>query len=265
MNNTNSISKNYCIGGDRIGNPPDILSNIDRKVGDVSYHILNSYLAGMVFKAAGGLVFASVVVIAGLPLLLISIPAFCLTIEIVRLRKEILFEITLLYTIGTTPEWWSPITPHIVLSAIPLSNHLQTLKDEKINSVLTILEDFEVEEGLVTPISSRDWKESNIEHYHLCVQDFFGVPSNKIHEGVVWMHGQITQNKKVLVHCKAGRGRSATAVISYLLKYGHDNSKYNNFREAYDFVKALRPQININSGQQSTIEEYVLNYIMQKK
>ena len=48
-------------------------------------------------------------------------------------------------------------------------------------------------------------------------------------------------NKRVFVHCFMGSSRSATIVISYLMKY-----KNYSRRDALNFLKELRPVVNIN-------------------
>jgi len=57
----------------------------------------------------------------------------------------------------------------------------------------------------------------------------------------------IEQAKKkrqiVLVHCRAGKSRSVSIVIAYLITYQN-----MSFKEAYDHVKTCRPNIDINSG-----------------
>ncbi|RKO91466.1 protein-tyrosine phosphatase-like protein, partial [Blyttiomyces helicus] len=47
----------------------------------------------------------------------------------------------------------------------------------------------------------------------------------------------------VLVHCKAGRSRSATAVIAYLV--AHEKL---TLRAAYELVKRARPGVSPNIG-----------------
>jgi protein-tyrosine phosphatase len=53
----------------------------------------------------------------------------------------------------------------------------------------------------------------------------------------------IEKSEKVFVHCAQGKSRSATIVISYLIK-----KNKMDFQEAYDFVKSKRPCINPNNG-----------------
>lgn len=63
------------------------------------------------------------------------------------------------------------------------------------------------------------------------------------------------------VHCKAGRGRSATVVICYLIKYGTSlhqipANELNSVQAAIAYVKARRPDININPRQYQAIVQF---------
>ena len=55
----------------------------------------------------------------------------------------------------------------------------------------------------------------------------------------------------VLVHCLAGASRSATIVISYLMK-----KEKMRFEEAFQFVKCRRPETNPNPYFISQLKEY---------
>ena len=51
-----------------------------------------------------------------------------------------------------------------------------------------------------------------------------------------WIDYYLSQGTNVLVHCRAGKSRSATIIIAYLMK------KYNmTFEKAYNLVKSKRP------------------------
>lgn len=50
-------------------------------------------------------------------------------------------------------------------------------------------------------------------------------------------------DKNVLVHCAAGKSRSATVVINYIMQ-----SKNMNFIDSYEYVKSKKSDIELNRG-----------------
>lgn len=177
-----------------------------------------------------------------------------------NLKKELTYEISLIYTIQGSKAWWNTITPNIVLGALPLEHQKDKIKKLNITHVITTLEEFELRKGLVRPVSPQEWLNASITHKHIIAEDFVGMPANKIDEAVEYMRQEIQTNSgtKFYVHCKAGRGRSVTVVVAYLWKYGSQNFKTKE--EAYTFVKNLRPQVNLNQNQMAAIQAYIDKY-----
>lgn len=66
-----------------------------------------------------------------------------------------------------------------------------------------------------------------------------------------FIHEARTSGGKVFVHCAAGVSRSASMVISYLMKLNGWT-----FQEAFDFVKQIRNVICPNSGFRKQLLEY---------
>jgi len=66
-----------------------------------------------------------------------------------------------------------------------------------------------------------------------------------------FIHGAIEGGGRVLVHCAAGVSRSASVVISYLMKLKHIRAA-----EAIDMVKQVRPFINPNPGFLRQLKQY---------
>jgi protein-tyrosine phosphatase len=65
-----------------------------------------------------------------------------------------------------------------------------------------------------------------------------------------FIHTALSTGKHVLVHCFAGKSRSASVVIGYLIK--HCNMR---FEEAYTHVKHIRPSIDPNIGFYCQLQE----------
>jgi protein-tyrosine phosphatase len=161
---------------------------------------------------------SSIQVVIGAGLGAIGLAALGVTLYL--FRKKCLYEISLLYTMATQDEWWNEITPKIILGAVPLKNREH---DEKISAqaVLTLLEDFELKNGLLScPVLKEDWEKRNMEVLQIPAEDFNPLTSEQMDQAVAFINQQVEANRTVHIHCKAGRGRSAIAVIAYLLKYG---------------------------------------------
>lgn len=54
------------------------------------------------------------------------------------------------------------------------------------------------------------------------------------------------------VHCKAGRGRSTTLVICYLIRQMRMSPE-----DAYAFVRTKRPQVGLAEGQWAAVREVI--------
>jgi atypical dual specificity phosphatase len=136
----------------------------------------------------------------------------------------------------TRRPWQSPITDLISLSACPLLEQVEKLKAERYDAVLSLVEPFEVESHLFgIPAKPEDWRKAGIEFLNLPNPDMTPVRDEDVERGVEFLHRNISLGRRVLVHCQAGVGRSATIVICYLIKHGGMSP-----RHAAAFVQAKR-------------------------
>lgn len=248
------------------------IQEIDRKVGKIGYQIFKSHLAHLALKIVFLVGFSiltvnAAVITSAVPVVIpITISVFLTLLIIINTiynYKKLLFDISFIYTVKTGGhDWWTPISDQIILGAIPLESHSERLKKNKVTHILTLLEPFELATGLITPIHKKTLENSQIKNKIIPCQDFKGVSTERIHQAVDYMHEcMIQKNHRIYVHCKAGRGRSASVVVAYLLKHGSEGKKFKDFKEAYAFVKSKRPQVNLNPGQQKTIEDYYSTYL----
>ena len=152
--------------------------------------------------------------------------------------------------------WWDRVSEQLILGGIPLKSkkhHEVLLREAKSLSVLSLLEDLEINgRGLFFEVlSQKDWQECGVEHCHVPVPDFSSLSLTELDKSVAFITEQVVRGKTVYIHCKAGRGRSATALICYLMKTSRMTSL-----EAIQFVKQRRPQIKPNARQLQSIEDY---------
>lgn len=159
--------------------------------------------------------------------------------------------------------WWHNINEHIILGAIPLhnANHLEQLNQEKIGAVLSILEDFEMIPTLyLHPISAEDWIDNNIKFMQVKVPDGSKVPLGDIKKCISYLSENVENHRKCYVHCKAGRGRSASIVLCYMLYNLHKKEiviTKSDIQKTYEYLISIRNEVNISEIQFASIYEYI--------
>ncbi len=189
-----------------------------------------------------------------------------------------LYESSLLFTILVRKDWWNRIDEHVVLGAIPLNEHLTPIKKLGVTHVITLLEGFETQKGVLHPVSSEQWEAEGVIHKQFETADFRGVPSSILQTAVQYMTEELKKNPNEVfyLHCKAGRGRSASLAVAFKVAKKitrstilDPHSKIQTLSnkqllvETVSGVKKQRPQISLNSKQLKTIEEFVDKHYMQ--
>ena len=86
---------------------------------------------------------------------------------------------------------------------------------------------------------------ADIEWKHIQTPDYKGVNLMLVDEGADWVAKQIKAGKNVYVHCKSGKGRSATVVAAYLMKY-HGYT----FKEVQAYIRGKRKWVSIHKWWQ---------------
>lgn len=187
--------------------------------------------------------------------------------------KSILHEVSLLNTVilhrfveYTNAPWHNEVIPGLYLGAQPMLNldhHLELPKQLGVDTILTMVElEHELGVGLLTePVKPDDWRlAGGIQQHVIDTPDFLPVSQQKIHQAVEIIHECIQRGGKIYIHCKAGRGRSATAVVCYLLKYGMQiNGEMKFFDDpvhAISYVKTKRSVISLNPKQMQAIVQF---------
>lgn len=163
--------------------------------------------------------------------------------------KGLLFEISLLFTSRNRLPWWHEIDENLVLGAIPLIEHKAHLTSLRITAVFSILDIHEYSTKFVKILFAT-------ENLITSTPDFQAVDPEDIQEAVNQLVTWIKAGHKVYVHSKAGRGRSASIVVAYCMRYGIPENRTPSLEQAIAYVKGKRPQISLNPRQQEAIIEW---------
>jgi atypical dual specificity phosphatase len=164
---------------------------------------------------------------------------------------RILFYPTLLYNVFRNkiePEfrWWDEIDQFVLLGAVPFPKDVPRLKRLGVGGVITLNEPYE------TLVPSSLYHDYGIDHLVIPTRDYLFAPSFvDINRAVDFIHMNATCGKTTYVHCKAGRGRSTTIVLCYLVEYKHMTPI-----GALEYVRSKRPRVLLAPSQWKAVQEY---------
>jgi len=150
-------------------------------------------------------------------------------------------------TTSTVIPHYTQVLPYLYIGTetIPASpNAIERLKKLKVTHVLNVAMECNV--GVTFP-------EDQIVYKKIDLADNLSENIAKyLWESCEWIENERKKNNNAVfyIHCKAGKSRSATVVIAYLMK-----SEHWSMNEAYNYLKDLRPNISPNLGFVSALME----------
>ncbi|XP_064978445.1 phosphatidylglycerophosphate phosphatase PTPMT1-like isoform X3 [Musa acuminata AAA Group] len=163
---------------------------------------------------------------------------------IVGAGARILFYPTLLYNVFRNKiqaefRWWDEIDEFLLLGAVPFPKDVPQLHQLGVQGVVTLNEPYE------TLVPSSLYQTHGIDHLVIPTRDYLYAPSFvDICRAVDFIHRNASSGRTTYVHCKAGRGRSTTIVLCYLVKYKHMTPA-----AALEYVRSRRSRVLLAPSQ----------------
>lgn len=118
-----------------------------------------------------------------------------------------------IFTFVESPRNFSFVTNNLAGSSIPdKQEHIDLFNKVKIDSIITLME------VPLDPSIQKIIKEYGMRYKHFYVDDREPMSTEQMNDIVKI----IDSNKRTLVHCRGGVGRTATALVGYLITLGHD-------------------------------------------
>lgn len=91
-----------------------------------------------------------------------------------------------------------------------------------------------------------------IDHLVIPTRDYLFAPSFvDINRAVEFIHKNSCSGQMTYVHCKAGRGRSTTIVLCYLVVFKHMTPA-----AAFEYVRSIRPRVLLAPSQWKAVKEF---------
>lgn len=127
--------------------------------------------------------------------------------------------------------WWDPINDHLILGARPMRGDPATWAELGVTGVVNTCEEM--------PGPTDEYARLGIEQLWIPTTDFQHPSDDNVRQGADFVEKHRLNGGKVYVHCKAGRARSATTVLWWLVKYGGFTPE-----EAQQEILRARPHSN---------------------
>lgn len=129
------------------------------------------------------------------------------------------------------------INEHLFLACRLFPSDIDSMKEMGITAVLDVTCEFD---GL-------EWSstQENIRYLNIPVLDHSVPTRAQLNQAINWIHHQIKEDRRVVVHCALGRGRSVFVMAAYLLSQNKDADVHTVLEQ----IKETRETANLNKRQ----------------
>ncbi len=171
------------------------------------------------------------------------------------LMSRLLFRPTLYWTLLKTrglktEEHWTAIDDTLILGALPAKRELAEFESLGVGGVINMCAEWKGP-------GSR-YARSGIEQLYLPTPDYTSPDLNAVLTGVEFIARFAEQGRRVYCHCKAGRGRSATIALAWLVR-----SQQLSIQTAEELLRERRPQVNRHLAHREAIRDFVASLQLQ--
>lgn len=139
--------------------------------------------------------------------------------------------------------WWDEVDPAIILGAMPLRSDAKPLHALGVRGVINMCQEY--------PGPKSEYQRLGIDQLWLPTVDFNPPTFEDVSRGVDFIKKHASLGEKVYVHCKAGRARSATVVICWLVRH-----RSMALPEAQSHLLRKRPHVNAKLVHRPVVRQY---------
>jgi atypical dual specificity phosphatase len=144
--------------------------------------------------------------------------------------------------------WWDPVATHVVVGAFPFPRDVSKMAAAGVRAVVNTCEEYP---GPVDQYSQYD-----IVQMRMPTIDFTHPTYEDVCRAVEFVETHANRGETVYVHCKAGRARSATVAICWLIK-----SRQIPATEAQAWLTRKRPHVNQRLASRPVVQQFEQNFL----
>ncbi len=140
--------------------------------------------------------------------------------------------------------WWDEVEPNLILGAFPTSSSVKRLSELGVCAVVNMCDEF------AGP--AQEYAQFGIDQLKIPTVDFSEPLTDEIQRAIDYINRHRGKPGSVFVHCKSGRGRSATVVLCWLIQE-HDLSP----EAAQLRLQKRRGQVLKNLFQRRCVQQFL--------
>lgn len=139
--------------------------------------------------------------------------------------------------------WWNRVDPNLIVGAFPFARDVPAMYDDGVRAVVNTCQEYG------GPVA--EYEQCGIEQFHMPTTDFTHPELSDVQAAVEFIQSHAEQDETVYVHCKAGRARSATVALCWLIKY-----RGYTAAEAQQVLLKHRPHVNSHLFERPVVKEF---------
>ncbi|SMP53977.1 atypical dual specificity phosphatase [Neorhodopirellula lusitana] len=140
--------------------------------------------------------------------------------------------------------WWDFIDDHVIVGARPFARDVAGLKAAGVGAVVNTCEEY------AGPVV--EYGEHGIVQLHIPTTDFTAPSLADVETAVQFVQEHVERGEVVYIHCKAGRARSATVALCWLVAHRGMSAD-----EAQALLLAKRPHIHPRLPARQVVQDFV--------
>lgn len=154
----------------------------------------------------------------------------------------------LLARVLSVRNWWDRVDEYIIVGAFPFARDVPKMAEEGVRAVVNTCEEYH------GPV--EQYQKFEIDQFRMPTIDFTHPAFDDVCKAVGFIETNVEQGKTVYIHCKAGRARSATVAVCWLMK-----SQQITAAQAQKIVSEKRPHVNQHLASRPVVQQFEKEFV----